>query len=64
MNIRCNRRQFMYAIGAGALSLISPLRLQGKNEKNDRPNILFIAVDDLRTSLGCYGDKIAKTPHI
>ncbi|MHC4355811.1 MAG: sulfatase [Planctomycetota bacterium] len=64
MSIRCNRRHFMYALGAGALSLISPLRLQGKNEKNDRPNILFIAVDDLRTSLGCYGDKIAKTPHI
>ena len=28
------------------------------------PNILFIAVDDLATSLGCYGDLIAKTPHI
>jgi iduronate 2-sulfatase len=54
----------MYALGAGALSLISPLRLQGKIEKNDRPNILFIAIDDLRTSLGCYGDKIAKTLNI
>lgn len=30
----------------------------------DRPNILFIAVDDLRTALGCYGDPWAKTPHI
>ena len=29
-----------------------------------RPNILFIAVDDLRPSLGCYGDPIAHTPHI
>ncbi len=29
-----------------------------------RPNILFIAVDDLRPSLGCYGDPIAKSPHI
>jgi iduronate 2-sulfatase len=29
-----------------------------------RPNVLFIAIDDLRTSLGCYGDPLAKTPHM
>ena len=28
------------------------------------PNILFIAVDDLRPSIGCYGDKVAVTPNI
>lgn len=27
-------------------------------------NVLFIAVDDLRPQLGCYGDSTAKTPHI
>ncbi|MEM9281166.1 MAG: sulfatase [Verrucomicrobiota bacterium] len=29
-----------------------------------RPNILMIAVDDLRPMLGCYGDSRVKTPHI
>lgn len=30
----------------------------------ERPNVLFIAVDDLRINLGCYGDPVARTPHI
>ena len=29
-----------------------------------RPNILLICVDDLKPALGCYGDKLAKTPNI
>ncbi len=31
---------------------------------DNRPNVLFIAVDDLRPSIGCYGDPHAITPHI
>ncbi len=29
-----------------------------------KPNVLFIAVDDMRPELGCYGNKIVKTPSI
>ena len=28
------------------------------------PNILLVVVDDLKPSLGCYGDKKAVTPNI
>jgi len=37
-----------------------PLQGSGVN----RPNVLFIAVDDLAPSLHCYGDLVARTPHI
>jgi iduronate 2-sulfatase len=29
-----------------------------------KPNVLFIAIDDLANALGCYGDPVAKTPHM
>lgn len=30
----------------------------------DRPNVLFLIADDLNNYLGCYGDPLAKTPHL
>jgi len=33
-------------------------------QKSKKPNVLFIAIDDLKPVLGCYGDKIIKTPNI
>jgi iduronate 2-sulfatase len=29
-----------------------------------RPNVLFLISDDLNNLLGCYGDRLAKTPNI
>jgi arylsulfatase A-like enzyme len=32
--------------------------------EDGKPNILFIAVDDLRPELGCYGNQVIHSPHI
>ncbi len=29
-----------------------------------KPNVLLLLVDDLKPALGCYGDPVAKTPHM
>ena len=29
-----------------------------------RPNVLLICVDDLKPLIGCYGDRLAKTPNM
>jgi iduronate 2-sulfatase len=41
-----------------------PVESGVKDVKPDKPNILFIAVDDLRPELGCYGKSYIKSPNI
>ena len=43
---------------------ITSLLLSLMGSLNAKPNVLFIAADDLSCALGCYGDPIAKTPHL
>ncbi|WDQ14924.1 sulfatase [Rhodopirellula sp. P2] len=45
-----------------AFLMVAPSQVSSGDE--DRPNVLFIAVDDLRPSIGCYGDPHAITPHM
>lgn len=48
-----------------AMAVHSTLLGQGPDPVvSTRPNVLMIAIDDLRPMLGCYGDPIVKTPHI
>jgi len=56
------RRGFVKAIGLGAATLRMPERLLAAGKK--RPNVLFIAVDDLRPQLGCYGHEQMISPNI
>lgn len=61
-----NRREFL-AAGVGGLCGMAGLRAslaQDTRAPSASPNVLFIAVDDLRPMLGCYGAQYAKTPHL
>jgi len=52
-------------IGLFAGCFSSCLAQENKNaDTKNRPNVLFIPIDDLRPELGCYGDTTIKTPNI
>jgi iduronate 2-sulfatase len=60
--MRLSRREFLAQLGGATLL---PLFLPSLSQSQRRRfNVLFIAVDDLNRRLGCYGDKLAKTPNI
>jgi len=46
------------------LVFILLVKCQKHETKTTKPNILFVSIDDLRPSLGAYGDTIAITPNI
>src|ERR1700752_4959666 len=50
----------LFILSALILSMTVPARTLQKRQYN----VIIIASDDLRPSLGCYGDKIVKTPNI
>ena len=56
-----DRRGFLTIAGA---TLLAPGRRAAGQDAPRRPNVLFIAVDDLRPELGCYGHRSVKSPHI
>lgn len=59
-------RQAWYARRKAELkqTAASPKRASTPGQTTDRRNILFIAIDDLRPELGCYGSPIAVSPHL
>jgi len=57
-----NRRDFIRFLGAGAAAAALPSLAGAAAER--RMNVLFIAVDDLRPQLGCYGHERMHSPNI
>ena len=53
---------FNSLLGIGAASLLAS-GASGQQARK-QPNILWISTEDMSAHLGCYGDKVAKTPNI
>ncbi len=63
-NIKLTRRSFLAAVGASVAGLTLP-QISEAAEKRNRPNILFIMVDDLgKEWISCYGAEDIETPNI
>ncbi|PKQ61028.1 iduronate-2-sulfatase [Labilibaculum filiforme] len=56
--------RFVVKLISLAFLLIVGFACQSKQEPKKKLNILFLAVDDLRPELGCYGSEIAVTPNL
>ena len=61
-----NRRKFLSVLGSGAAAMCLTSACSMRPAKiNKKPNVLFIAVDDLNDWIGCMGGHPqAKTPNI
>ena len=50
-----NRREFLKVTAAGAATLAMPSISAARRRNTSRPNVLFMAVDDLNDWIGCLG---------
>jgi arylsulfatase A-like enzyme len=58
------KRASIATFAALSCLLPAPGSAAATHDPLERPNVLFIAIDDLRPELGCYGSPQVKTPHL
>ncbi|MBD3419599.1 MAG: sulfatase-like hydrolase/transferase [Chitinivibrionales bacterium] len=63
MNHHITRRGFLAYAGLGAGMLALP-RFAFARRAQQKPNVLWITIEDAGCQLGCYGDTAAKTPFL
>jgi len=59
-----NRRDFLKALGLGAVMIATPGRLSAGRKQDRRPNILWILSEDISPDLSCYGTPAVHTPNL
>jgi arylsulfatase A-like enzyme len=63
--MKTGRRSFLKSLSAVAAGLAMPMSLHAARSSRRKPNVLFIAVDDLNDWVGCFGGhRQAITPHM
>jgi iduronate 2-sulfatase len=58
------RQRRMFAFLLGLCWLVSTFPVRAAEPTPPKWNVLFIAIDDLNTSLGCYGHPLVKSPNL
>ena len=59
-----SRRAFLRGIATAAATAAMPGWTQTMSSNRERPDVLFIAIEDVKTCFGCYGHPICRTPNL